>query len=83
MEPEISNLTLDKLYEFEPLSKETLMFCQGYHLYDVKSIVQFYQLRYCVDLKLLPHDAISCGRRGSIFFVKYDMIFFRLLTFHR
>jgi hypothetical protein len=30
MEPEISNLTLEKLHEFEPLSKETLMFCQGY-----------------------------------------------------
>jgi len=41
MEVEISNLTLDELYESESLSKETWMFCKGYHLDDVRSIVQF------------------------------------------
>jgi hypothetical protein len=44
MYPEISNLTLDKLYESESLSEETLMFCQGFRLCDIQSIVQFYHL---------------------------------------
>ena len=66
MEVEISNLTLDELYESESLSKETLMFCKGYHLDDVRSIVQFYhingdlinQLKYIHPAQAKPGDEL-------------------------
>lgn len=73
MELEISNLTLDKLYEFEPLSKETLMFCQGYHLYDVKSIVQFYHINGEIinQLKYIHPDQAKPGAELKKVYQKY------------
>ena len=76
MELEISNLTLDKLYEFEPLSKETLMFCQGYHLYDIKSIVQFYHMNgeLINQLKYIHPDQAKPGTELKKVYQKYNLL---------
>ena len=66
MEVEISNLTLDELYESESLSKETLMFCKGYHLDNIQSVVQFYhingdlinQMRYIHPAQAKPGEEL-------------------------
>jgi len=76
MEPEISNLTLDKLCEFEPLSKETLMFCQGYHLYDIKSIVQFYHINgeLINQMKYIHPDQAKPGTELKKVYQKYNLL---------
>lgn len=76
MESEISNLTLDKLYEFEPLSKETLMFCQGYHLDDIKSIVQFYHINgeLINQMKYIHPDQAKPGTELKKVYQKYNLL---------
>jgi len=76
MELEISNLTLDKLYEFEPLSKETLMFCQGYHLDDIKSIVQFYHINgeLINQMKYIHPDQAKPGTELKKVYQKYNLL---------
>lgn len=66
MEVEILNLTLDELYESESLSKETLMFCKGYHLDNIQLVVQFYhingdlinQMRYIHPAQAKPGEEL-------------------------
>jgi hypothetical protein len=76
MEPEISNLTLEKLHELEPLSKETLMFCQGYHLDDIKSIVQFYHLNGSLinQMKYIHPDQTKPGTELRKVYQKYNLL---------
>lgn len=73
MEPEISNLSLYKLYESEPLSNETLFFCQSFHLYDTLSIVQFYDLNLIpiIQLKYIHPDQEKLNRELNTVYQKY------------